>query len=56
MKNIFKQIQVNKKTQKKCMQKTKTIQDYENKCSKNETTIEKQETQIKSITDNRNRI
>ena len=35
--------------------KNKTIQDYENKCSKNET-IEKQETQIKSITDNRNRI
>ena len=30
------------------MQKNKTIQQYENMCSKNETTIKKQETQIKS--------
>ena len=36
--------------------KNKTIQDYESKCSKNKTTIKKQETQMKSITDNRNRI
>ena len=34
----------------------KTIQEYENKCNKNETAIKKQETQTKSITDNRNRI
>ena len=43
MKNKSKQIQLNKK-QKKYMQKT--IQEYENVRSKNETTIKKQETQI----------
>ena len=51
MKKISKQNQLNKK-QKKYMQKT-IIQEDENTCSKNETIIKKQETQIKSITDNR---
>ena len=36
--------------------KNKIIQEYENMCSKNETTTKKQKPQIKSITDNGNRI
>ena len=34
--------------------KNKTIQGYEYKCSKNETRIKKQETQIRSNTENQN--
>ena len=53
-----KQIQANSIKQKteEMHVKDKTIQEYENMCSKNETTIKNQETQIKSITDNRSRI
>ena len=53
-----KQIQANSIKQKteEMHAKNKTIQDYENKSSKNETTIKKQETQVKLMSDNRNRI
>ena len=53
-----KQIQTNSIKQKteEIHAQNKTIQEYENKCNKNEGTIKKQETQIKSITDSRNRI
>ena len=53
-----KQIQANSIKQKteEMHAKNKTIQDYENESSKNETTIKKQETQVKLMSDNRNRI
>ena len=53
-----KQIQANSIKQKteEIHAQNKTIQEYENMCSKIETTIEKQETQIKSITDNQSKI
>ena len=53
-----KQIQANSIKQKteEMHAKNKTIQDYENESSKNETTIKKQETQVKLMSDNGNRI
>ena len=49
-----KQIQTNsiKEKTEEIPAQNKTIQEYENKCNKNEATIKKQETQINSITDN----
>ena len=53
-----KQIQTNSIKQKteEIHAKNKTIQEYENMCSKNEATTKKQETRIKSITDIRSGI